>query len=307
MRIYLSGPMTGYDQFNFPAFHEAAARLRALGHDVDNPAEHFGGDTSLSWETYMREDVKGVAEAEAIVTLPGYAKSRGAMIELNLARALGLKHYLYTPEMPYPLDAPALVGLVGYAGAGKDEVARVITGESGFEGECVRVAFADALRRIALAINPILRLPTGPPQFSLHEQLAGIVGELGWERAKREFPAVRNFPQAIGTEVGREVLGENVWVDLAMKKADEAFSSGARCVVITDVRFENEVEAIRTRGGKILLVSRPGVGPVNGHVSEMLPAIVVPDGVVHNDGSLKDLRWRVADALEDAFASEVVA
>lgn len=49
-RIYISGPMTGLPDFNFPAFHDAAARLRERGHEVANPAEinsEAGGDLSL--------------------------------------------------------------------------------------------------------------------------------------------------------------------------------------------------------------------------------------------------------------------
>ena len=45
--IYLSGPMTGLPEFNYPAFHEAARRWRAIGWDVINPAEHFEGRTDL--------------------------------------------------------------------------------------------------------------------------------------------------------------------------------------------------------------------------------------------------------------------
>ena len=37
-RIYVAGPMSGLPAFNFPAFHEAAADLRACGFDVVNPA-----------------------------------------------------------------------------------------------------------------------------------------------------------------------------------------------------------------------------------------------------------------------------
>jgi len=49
--IYLSGPMSGLPGFNFPAFHAAAAKLRADGFTVLNPAETDNGDTSKAWDT----------------------------------------------------------------------------------------------------------------------------------------------------------------------------------------------------------------------------------------------------------------
>lgn len=112
MKIYLAGPMRGYPQFNFPAFHAAAARLRAQGHVVFNPAQRdegvYGtdfaagnktGDEKEATATYgfnLREalaaDMKFICEeAEAIAMLPGWKKSKGATAEHATAEALGLE------------------------------------------------------------------------------------------------------------------------------------------------------------------------------------------------------------------------
>lgn len=89
-RLYLAGPMTGIDQLNFPAFHAEAARLRALGYDVVNPAE-LNADPSVGWHACMRQDIAQLVTCDAIALLPGWKKSRGACIEANLARDLEME------------------------------------------------------------------------------------------------------------------------------------------------------------------------------------------------------------------------
>ena len=88
--MYLSGPMTGYDDYNYPAFHAAAAALRGIGEAVVNPAESFGGDQRLSFDTYMRHDLKTILQdCDCIVVLPGWEDSPGAVLEVAVGVALG--------------------------------------------------------------------------------------------------------------------------------------------------------------------------------------------------------------------------
>jgi len=89
-RIYLSGPMTGLPEFNFPAFHAAAARLRALGLDVVNPAE-INAETGGDWHDYLKADIKALCDCTALALLPGWMHSNGAHLELHIALRLGLR------------------------------------------------------------------------------------------------------------------------------------------------------------------------------------------------------------------------
>jgi hypothetical protein len=112
MKTYLAGPMRGIKEFNYPAFHAAAAKLRAWGHDVFNPAEMdtviHGRDVSAGNETGSLEqaaqehdfdlrtalliDTAWICEyAECIAMLPGWERSKGAAAEHALAVALELK------------------------------------------------------------------------------------------------------------------------------------------------------------------------------------------------------------------------
>lgn len=88
MRAYLSGPMSGLPEMNYPAFNAEASRLRALGFHVENPAEN---PEQSSWEDYMKAAIIQMLSCDVVVMLPGWSESRGALIERELALRLGLK------------------------------------------------------------------------------------------------------------------------------------------------------------------------------------------------------------------------
>lgn len=87
--IYISGPMTGIEGHNFPAFDAAALRLRRAGHLVINPADR-GIVHGWSWEDYLRRDLAELLKCDGIAVLPGWVDSRGAWLEVSVARALSM-------------------------------------------------------------------------------------------------------------------------------------------------------------------------------------------------------------------------
>lgn len=93
MKLYLAGPMTGLPEFNYPTFNRYARMLRDRGHVVFNPAEAHEGETGLPLEKYFELDLPEVCRADAIAVLPGWRDSRGAQIEVDLARHLGKNVY----------------------------------------------------------------------------------------------------------------------------------------------------------------------------------------------------------------------
>jgi hypothetical protein len=88
-RIYIVGPMTGLPELNFPAFYAAAEKLRATGFDVVNPAE-INADPDMGWTECMRRDITELVTCSGIFLLPGHERSRGASLELLIARALDM-------------------------------------------------------------------------------------------------------------------------------------------------------------------------------------------------------------------------
>lgn len=89
-RIYLSGPMTGRPDFNFPAFHAAADVLRSKGLEVANPAE-IEPEGEKTWASCMRADLKAMLDCCTVALLPGWEDSKGANIEARLALNLGMR------------------------------------------------------------------------------------------------------------------------------------------------------------------------------------------------------------------------
>lgn len=107
-KVYIAGPMTGYPQFNHPAFIDMAERLRAQGIEVISPAElddpkiraismaSVDGSIAtieshgMTWGDFLARDVKLLADdgIGAVVVLPGWEKSRGARLETFVANAL---------------------------------------------------------------------------------------------------------------------------------------------------------------------------------------------------------------------------
>jgi hypothetical protein len=168
-----------------------------------------------------------------------------------------------------------IIGLSGYAQTGKDTVAQHLVEHYGY----TRIAFADPIREALLVLNPTITDIPELPGASIQQ-----LHKLGWEFLKQNSPQVRGLLQRFGTEVARDMWGQDFWVDLAMKKADATDK-----VIITDVRFPNEYDAIKNAGGQVWRVEKIGVSAVNGHPSETALDNHFFDRVITNLGSKDDL------------------
>lgn len=171
-----------------------------------------------------------------------------------------------------------LIAFSGYKGSGKDTAARVLTTEYGF----TKVAFADPVREMALAIDPWIQDPDG-----LWWPLSEMITFVGWDVAKRDIPEVRRLLQKIGTEAVRNILGTDVWVDYLNSKFPDLFNDDTR-YVITDCRFENECNFVRDSGGQIIWINRPGLTS-DGHASESVVPLKHAVAELHNNETIEEL------------------
>lgn len=90
--VYICGPMTGIKDFNYPLFNATAARWRKAGYEVENPAE-INASRNTTREEYLARDIERLLKCKAIATLPGWQDSKGARIEMAIARELKMTHY----------------------------------------------------------------------------------------------------------------------------------------------------------------------------------------------------------------------
>jgi hypothetical protein len=165
-----------------------------------------------------------------------------------------------------------IISVSGKARAGKDEVGKALI-EKGF----MRIAFADALKDGVAAV------------FGLtHEQL---YGDLKDEVDEFWQDTTRNILQKFGTECLRKGYRDDIWI----KCVERAIKMHPGNWVITDARFPNEIEAIKSWGGFTLLVHRPGYeselsSDAKQHASETaLDGYNDWDGIIFNEGTIEDL------------------
>lgn len=174
-----------------------------------------------------------------------------------------------------------IVGIAGKAGAGKDTIGDYLIKHRGF----VKVSFAFALKKAVAAI-----LNCSVEKMDDRDWREKIIPELG--------VSPRYMMQTLGTEWGRQMVNENIWVHLAMERA-KLHESDNLNVVITDVRFPNEVQAIQEAGGIVIWVSRPNQPDIAtaDHASESAISQRDCNFWVVNDASIKVLEDWVSGIL----------
>lgn len=179
-------------------------------------------------------------------------------------------------------NVPRVIGLCGPEGAGKSTVARMLVNDHGY----TLVPFAKPLKDMLAVLGVDYSNLWGTPA----EKAAPLPLLCG--------RSARHAMQALGTQWGRELVGEDLWTRAWAAAADKALAKGAVGVVADDVRFANEAALTRSFGGSVWCVVRKRVDfqRVPQHASEDFAALP-RDGVIYNSGSLERLAERVDAAV----------
>ncbi|WDH24086.1 deoxynucleotide monophosphate kinase [Pseudomonas chlororaphis] len=176
---------------------------------------------------------------------------------------------------------PILIGLAGPARSGKSTAADHLVRNHLLE----HYAFADPLRS---GLMEIFNLDPDDFEGDKKEQPIDWLGH-----------SPRQLMQSMGTEWARQMVHPDVWVKIAEQNLNylQNSLSGVVGFVVSDVRFENEAEFIRQRGGTIVHISRPDAAAVNPHISEAGIRVKRPDLIVRNTSDRERLRYRIDDCV----------
>lgn len=180
-----------------------------------------------------------------------------------------------------------IIGISGKIGSGKDTVGNIISvwGKDPWNIK----KFADALKETASILTGIPRA-----DFEKEEVKNSNLG-------KEWSMTVRELLQKLGTEAIRNNVHENAWVNALMSGYNESYCYW----VVTDVRFPNEADAIRERGGILIRLNR-NTGKSSNHPSETaLDDYPHFDYVIDNNGTIGDLTDRVRSILKAQNISAV--
>jgi len=192
-----------------------------------------------------------------------------------------------------------IIGISGLIGSGKSEVAKRLIACHGFE----RAKFATGLK---LMLRTLL-VYRGVSENEVERYIEGDLKELPTPFLNGRSP--RHAMITLGTEWGREQIHPDLWVDTEVEHISAGWHGSRRTngrILFDDVRFPNELTAIRRLGGSFWRVERPGLTSLD-HESEQLQAPA--DFTIFNDGTLEELFAQV-DATaraESVFAARRVA
>ena len=175
-----------------------------------------------------------------------------------------------------------LIGFSGKRAAGKDTAANYLI-KLGFEKRAFADPLKNACKELFLLSDSQLN-GTQQDKESIDNRWFGCTPRMMMQYVGTDL--LRNRLNGLIPGIGNDLFIHNfgLWYDEKKKNNPKSM------VVVTDVRFRNEVEMIHSRGGIVIKLERANGLPVDSHESEIsIDNITDIDYVIDNNGSLSDL------------------
>jgi len=188
------------------------------------------------------------------------------------------------------------IAITGKANTGKNTVSKLIAKhlsvQVGGAWNIQNIAFADPIKEMVRQMFPKLPKKSlyGPSSF----RASPIPGAF-----KNGVPlTIRQLLIDLGTGVGREYK-ENLWLDVFDDTFEKAVNKGKAAVIVTDCRFRNEFDHLKTLGFYHIRLLRDSYTKIN-HSSETNQDSIIDaefDAIIDNNGTLKDLKKRISEIM----------
>lgn len=173
-----------------------------------------------------------------------------------------------------------LIGLAGHKGSGKDTAAAHLVRAHDFR----QISLADPIRNGLCA-------------------MFGLTADDLLDRNRKETAidwlgvSPRHLMQTLGTEWGRNHVARDVWLRVASHRLEAIAKGGRSRIVVSDIRFDDEADWIRSKGGQLIHIRRPLTCPQHdAHVSEAGVTLNIDDYIILNTSTIDQLHAQL-DAL----------
>lgn len=193
-----------------------------------------------------------------------------------------------------------IIGLSGKASSGKDTTADILVRIYGFQ----KTALANPMKKVCMDVYGFTHTQLWGP--SEHRNAP----DMRYPRKDGTYLTPREALQRLGSEWARNNY-EDTWVDLVMRQADQMLQADSplyptppKGVIITDIRFPNEFDALKKRGAKVVRIKRPGAG-LKGEAANHSSEIALDqhlnsefDYVLDNSGTMEQLEDNVVEMMK---------
>lgn len=173
-----------------------------------------------------------------------------------------------------------IIGLTGKAGVGKDLFSELIKKHL---DSAESFAFAKPIKEAAKILFNFT-------DEQLYDQIKKEEIDIRWKKSPRQIL------QWLGTDILREHIDQDFFIKCIKQKIE---NSDKNFIIVTDVRFPNEAEFIRSMDGKVVKIIRPNAVTTehNGHITEQGIADKLIDEIIINDGTIEDFENKIIEFL----------